>query len=132
MRTRLLRALSLFPVVLLLIVAGWQAIRIETHNQSPWIGGGFSMFSFVDNAIDRAIMVTETDDPTVSISVPADLAREAERMAAAPTDARATRFARELATRRGVAVTVEVWRPVWDADDLVVTAELLASGDHRP
>ena len=132
MRTRLVRTLSLLPIGLLLVVAGWQAIRIETHNQSPWIGGGFSMFSFVDNAIDRAVVATETDDPTVTVPVPADLTREAERLAAAPTDARAAQFARELAQRSGVAVTVEIWRPVWNADDLVVTAELLASGGHRP
>ena len=106
MGPRAVRALSLFPVVLLVVVAGWQAVRIETHNQSAWIGAGFSMFSFVDNAVHRPLVVTTTGDPAVPLDIPPDLEREAERLTAAPTVDRVTRFAEEMAQRQGEPVTV--------------------------
>ena len=60
------RAPTIIPAVLLLLVAGWQAIRIETHDQSPWAGGGFSMFAFVDGDQYRRIIAVDADEPTIS------------------------------------------------------------------
>ena len=67
-------------------------------------------------------------DPSVSVRVPERMSKEAERLLSAPTDDRARRFAEALATEAGEAVRVEVWRPTFDADELVVDAELIASG----
>lgn len=130
MRSAAVRVLSIFPAVLLVAVAAWQAVRIETHNQSPWTGAGFSMFSYVDSPGHRALVVTDADG--APLPIPPNLHREAERIRTAPTDDRVTRFAADVARREGREVTVEVWRPVFDADRLAVTAELLARGAASP
>ncbi|NIV57868.1 MAG: hypothetical protein GWN07_29145, partial [Actinobacteria bacterium] len=119
-RDRLLMAV---PATLLILVAGWQAVRVETHDQSPWAGGGFAMFSYVDAAAYRPLIAYPTDDPSDRVVVPADMARERDRLLAAPTNDRAAGFAATLSARVGVAVTVEVWRPLFVPDGLVVEAD---------
>ena len=125
------KALAILPAAVLVAVAGWQSIRVQTHDQSPWIGAGFSMFAYVDGGQYRPLIVVEVDDPAVSVSIPARLHREADRLKAAPTDDRATRFAQSIAAEAGRDVRVEVWRPLFDAESLVLSAELIASGSSR-
>ena len=125
------RALFVLPAVLLIFVAGWQAIRVETHDQSPWIGAGFAMFVYVDGAQYRPLVAVAADDPSVGIAVPPDLRREADRLKAAPTTDRAARFATALSAASGRPVRVEIWRPVWDAESLTLSAELIVTGRSR-
>ena len=123
------RMLAVVPAVLLITVAGWQAIRVETHDQSPWIGAGFSMFAYVDGAQYRPLVAVVADDDTgAAIPIPGDLRREADRLKAAPTDGRAEDFAVRLASSSGKSVRIEVWRPLFDAESLTVTAEVIAVG----
>lgn len=128
MRPLAQRASAIVPAVLLVVIAGWQAIRVETHNQSPWVGGGFSMFAYVDGDQYRPLVAVAADDPGTAIPIPSRLHREAERLKSAPTDDRAGEFAATLAVRAGRAVRVEVWRPVFDPSTSTLSAELLAEG----
>ena len=129
MHSQAQRVLRALPAVLLVVVAGWQAVRVETHDQSPWIGAGFSMFSYVDASAYRPLVVTAADDPTVTITVGDRWKRDVDRLLAAPSDERAARLAEALSSEVSRAVRVEVWRPLFDGDSLVVAAELIASGE---
>jgi hypothetical protein len=122
------RAPTVIPAAVLLLVAGWQAIRVETHDQSPWVGGGFSMFAYVDGDQYRPIVAVDADDPGTRLPIPSHLRREAERLKSAPTDDRAARFAALLSEGGSRRVRVEVWRPVFDAEGLSVRGEMLAAG----
>jgi len=122
------RAPTVIPAALLLVVAGWQAVRVETHHQSPWVGGGFSMFAYVDGDQYRPLVAVDADQPDVRLHIPSHLRREADRLKSAPTDDRARRFAALLADELSRRVRVEVWRPVLHESGLSVTAELLATG----
>jgi hypothetical protein len=128
MHSRAQRALTVLPAALLVAVAGWQAIRVQTHDQSPWIGAGFSMFSYVDASAYRPLVTVAAEDASIEIAIPDHLRKEAERLLSAPTDDRAARFARALASEAGRAVRVEIWRPVFDGETLVVDAVIIASG----
>lgn len=86
------------------------------------------MFSYVDSESYRPLVAVAADDPEVAISIPARLRREAERLVAAPTDDRAERFAVSLSVEAKRPVRVEVWRPVFEPESLVVDAELVAAG----
>lgn len=86
------------------------------------------MFSYVDGAPYRPLVVLAVDDPQLAIPIPGHLRREAERLKAAPTDHRAARFAAALAADAGRSVRVEIWRPIFDAESLTLTAELIAAG----
>ena len=125
---RLQRLLTVLPATLLVMVASWQAVRVQTHDQSPWIGAGYSMFSYVDASAYRPLVAVAVDDPSLVVGIPPDLRREADRLLAAPTDDRASRFASALASEVGRRVRVEIWRPLFDAETLTVSAELIASG----
>lgn len=106
-------------------------VRIQTHDQSPWLGGGFSMFAYVDGEQYRPLVAFAADEPNVRLRIPHELGREAERLKAAPTEDRAARFARALAGDSGRTVVVEVWRPVFDAPSLTLSAELIARGSSE-
>lgn len=47
----------LFPAVLV-IVAGVQRYRVSTVDQSAWLGGGFAMFSTIDQHQTRFVWIT--------------------------------------------------------------------------
>ena len=132
MRSSFIRTLPILPVVLLVGVAAWQAVRVETHNQSPWIGGGFAMFSYTDNSVHRPLVMSLPDGARVLFHVPPELDRRANRLRAAPTDDRVRQFAADLSAWMGMRVEVEVWRPVFDADRLELTAQLLARSSAEP
>ena len=86
------------------------------------------MFSYVDGAPYRPLVVLAVNDPQVAVSIPGYLRDEAERLKAAPTNDRAARFAAALAADAGRSVRVEIWRPLFDAESLTLTAELIAAG----
>ncbi len=128
MQPKVLRALAILPAALLVAIAGWQVVRIQTHDQSAWLGAGFSMFVYVDGAQYRPLVAISQDEAAVRIPIPRDLLDEAERLKAAPTHQRAARFAASLAEGAGRPVRVEVWRPLFDAETLTLTAQLIAFG----
>ena len=97
MQPKVLRALAILPAALLVAIAGWQVVRIQTHDQSAWLGAGFSMFVYVDGAQYRPLVAISQDEAAVRIPIPRDLLDEAERLKAAPTHQRAARFAASLA-----------------------------------
>ena len=90
------------------------------------------MFTTVDSGAHRTLIIEPTDQPGTVLSLPEDLRGVADRLVAAPTDESADVLAAELAGRRGVGVTVEVWRPVFDAGELRVDGELIARGSAPP
>ena len=85
------------------------------------------MFSYVDASAYRPLVVTAAEDPAVTIAVGDHWKRDVDRLLAAPTDQRAARFAAALAAEASRSVRVEVWRPRFDGESLVVDAELIAS-----
>jgi hypothetical protein len=92
-RDRLLRVAA--PAVLALI-ACLQLYLADTHNLSPWKGGGFSMFSAVDRP-DRRIVrgYLDTREGRVAIPVPDSDLRRKVRVMASP--GRVSRLAQTVA-----------------------------------
>jgi hypothetical protein len=77
---------------------------------SPWLGGGFGMFSTVDARDVRVLRLEPGGEREVAL--PRAFDDEADRAATLPTDARLRALARAVAERpgnAGAALRVEVW-----------------------
>ncbi len=127
-RDRVLRWTA--PAILLLIAAA-QAYQVRVHDLTPWKGGGFGMFSTVDNPrrrIVRCYLVGE-DGRETPLRIPARFERLTWEVRSIPTPERLSSLANELAAdfnqsvaKEGGAVRarylrVEVWRVVFDSRD---------------
>lgn len=89
---------------LLVGVAGLHTYLAEAHNQTPWEGGGFGMFSTVDKRQARFVrcsLLTSRD--TARVRLPDHLYRYVERLRARPTEARVESLAQYLADATWVA-----------------------------
>ena len=103
------------PVVLLVVVAFHQLAATVYGDLSPWLGGGFGMFSTLDTPGNRVLSI-HLLEPGIrrELLIPEALDDEAERALAFPTRRRLTTLAPHLAEsfRRPTteAVQLTVWR----------------------
>jgi len=130
--------LRYLPPVLLVVVALHQAILVETRELTPWLGGGFGMFSTTDGPGDRIVrvvailLVGERD-----VRIPSTLEDRTYRARALPEDRRLRNLARDVAHLEPVgrlsprAIRVEVWNITFDRETLAPSVERLRTYVHR-
>jgi hypothetical protein len=95
---------------LLAAIAVEHFVLVACCHLHPWLGGGFGMFSTVDER--RLVAIAVTPQGETRIALPSALDDAADRAEALPTGARLRAIAEDLATDPppGVrAVRVEVW-----------------------
>jgi hypothetical protein len=114
---------------LLVAVAAVQAWTVRTTGLSPWLGGGFGMFSTTDSWARRHLHAWAVS-PGVRREL--DVAPEVDPLARAalaePTAARLRRLAVRLAAGAPADVTVveiQVWAPRFDPETLAPSSVLL-------
>ena len=80
------------PTLVLTMMAVWQSIRTEVHDQIPWVGAGFGMFATVDG-FDRAVFAGDPATgrlqplPPEVVELAQSVARAPRRSAVARVDA---------------------------------------------
>jgi hypothetical protein len=88
------------PALLLMGVALVQALLVRKAGLSPWKGGGFGMFSTLDEGPRRRVrIVVEAPGRSEELEAPPSLRDLAARAATLPTTARLDRLARAVAAR---------------------------------
>ena len=131
--SRLLLAVRRFlPVLILLVVAGWQMYRVQVDDLSPWKGGGFGMYStvhFDDYQIWVEWRVPGRPASFVNMSRPATPESRAMALQALlfPNEESLAEFKKTLPLFAG---KIEVWRPYLDPETLEYTRELIAEYDE--
>lgn len=91
---------------------------MATHlGLSPWLGGGFGMFSTLDSPAERALLIVVGDAFVQrEMTIPPGLEDASYRAIALPTNARLERLANQVAARYRTQgeefqwVEVQVWR----------------------
>ncbi len=115
------RITTYLPVAILIAFALAQIDRAYRHDESPWNGSGFGMFSTNDHGAFRTVQVTAiADDGERRVRIPAELRRLHLRARDHPTHARLMRLALALEDQApgASALRIEVWRALFDPDDL--------------
>ncbi len=120
------------PVAILLAVALHQLARARAEALSPWLGGGFGMFSTTDVGSRRHLHAfVLRPGLRREVEPPPALDDRIERALAHPSERRLRALARALARvptpDHGPprAVRIEVWRKRFDPDTLAPRSEIL-------
>ena len=91
------RWLRAAPVLVLLVAIAAQAILMTTVNADRQSGSGFAMFSSVDFAGSRSVVVEAAfGDDLIEAQVPAQLASDVDDLLRSPTNDKATELAERL------------------------------------
>ena len=120
---------------ILLIIAALQVYQVRVHDLTPWKGGGFGMFSTVDNPRRRIVrcLLIGDDGRETPLKIPARLERLTWEVRAIPTADRLSELAHEVAAEfnqsvaqagaqvRARHVRAEVWRVAFDSRDHTLT-----------
>jgi hypothetical protein len=124
--------LSLAPVLLLVAVACHQLWRVHADGMSPWLGGGFGMFSTLDGWSHRHLRgYVVRGGVRREVEVPRELGAEVKRALALPDERRLHRLAERFAALPSPdegpleAVDVLVFRLRVDAETLQPSGELV-------
>lgn len=116
------------PVVLLLALCLLQLVLVREAGLSPWKGGGFGMFSTLDNSNFRTVRVIAVEGGR---DVPVTLPPGTERLRRAIRILPLHRWLAELAADAlraapdAQAVRIEVWRIAFDPHGLRPSQHLL-------
>jgi hypothetical protein len=120
------------PSVLLVATALCQVMLAATVDLSPWLGGGFGMFSTTDDGVNRDLRVVLTRaGHEEERTIPPTLADLAQRARVLPSPARLRALAQALAReyrregQRFATLRVEVWRTTFDAERLTPRTQQL-------
>jgi hypothetical protein len=112
-----MRVSPVIPAAILVTVGVVQVWLARTVDLTAWKGGGFGMFSTLDDGPRRYVRIyLDSEGRSEEIEVPASLQDPAARLATLPSPSRLARFteaviAREHRQGRPVSrVRVEVWR----------------------
>jgi hypothetical protein len=126
------RRLDLLPRLLLLAVAALQLGLVQTAGLTPWLGGGFGMFSTTRVDGHRHVHVFQLRPGLErEIAVPPELRDRERRVRALPSRANLEALGRALATAPSpdhgpaIAMRVQVWETRYAASTLVPSGHLL-------
>jgi len=120
------RVLPCLPIVLLVAIAFCQLILVFTVDLSPWLGGGFGMFSTMDDGVNRhlRVFVTRAEGKEQEQEIPETLTDLAHRVRVLPSPWRLQEFAKTLVReysnegRQFSRLRVEVWKTMFEPRSL--------------
>ena len=126
------RSWAALPAVLLAVVAAMQIVLTQVQMLSPWKGGGFGMFSTLDERPFRYVrMFVRAPERSEELAVPPSLEELAASAEILPSDLQLERLARAVVARehrRGQPadeVRLEVWRVEFAVGSLTPRDHLL-------
>ena len=136
-RRHFYRRAALAPL-LLCLVASVHLVRVWTCRQTPWKGGGFGMFSTIDDESARFLRCyLVTDQGDLPLALPPALDKAAAELRAAPTERKLDDLARRLADqnwrRRDERLANEI-AAIQQRSGLAISADVLrasAAGAER-
>lgn len=125
------------PVLILAVVATVQVGLAKSAGLSAWKGGGFGMFSTIDDAPHRRVrVVVEAPDRSEEVALAPSIELDAVKATTLPTDRLLRRLAEAVAARESryqrpvTRVRVTIWRHDVARDSLRFTPVVLRDFTH--
>jgi hypothetical protein len=132
------RSWAALPAVLLAVVAATQIVLTQVQMLSPWKGGGFGMFSTLDERPFRYVrMFVRAPERSEELAVPASLEELAASAEILPSNLQLERLARAVVAREHARgrpadeVRIDVWRVEFAAGSLAPRDHLLRRYEFR-
>ena len=136
-----MRWLALLTVALFIALAASHWYLVSTWGLSPWLGGGFGMFSTTDAPSRRTLRVEaiRADGSRHELLLPQQLVDAGRRVRALPSPGQATRLGAAIDVWLGgldcygdgschyAAYAFEVWRVGFDPETLLPAGQRIAT-----
>ena len=131
--------LHYLPIIIFVMISALHFYWVHQANLSPWLGGGYGMFSTTDYGPSRYIKVYALQHEIIQeeIEIPPNLAMQARKMRGLPHDKNVLAFAMAIANyletnQHGYPVIrVEVWTSQYDVETLNRTYLKLNAFDYK-
>ena len=138
---RAMHWLAWLPVALFIALAASHWYLVNTRGLSPWLGGGFGMFSTTDAPSRRALRIEaiRADGSRHELRLPQHLVDEGRRVRALPSPGQAARLGAAIdawlgkldcdgdGSCRYAAYAFEVWRVGFDPETLLPAGQRIAT-----
>jgi len=120
------------PTLLLVVIAVSQLLLANFFNLSPWLGGGYGMFSTTDVGSNRHIHIYAKSEGIIKeLIYPKELSDLALRTKSFPTDRNLNKFTRTIAQieddRSINSIEVQVWKSQYKSKTLHPSSKMLKS-----
>lgn len=126
------KGLIYLPTILLALIALNQIVLANFFNLSPWLGGGYGMFSTTDVGRNRHIHIYASS-PGIKkeLIYPDDLKDKVLRIKSFPTDRNLLELAQKIADieddRSLESIEIKVWKSQFETNSLKPSSYLLKS-----
>jgi len=126
------KAIFYLPTIVLVAIAINQLILANFFNLSPWLGGGYGMFSTTDVGSNRHIHIyAKSEGIKKELIYPVDLKDQVLRTKSFPTDTNLRRLARRISEIEDdsalKSIEVQVWKSQYKSKTLHPSSKMLKS-----
>ncbi len=127
------------PIILFVMIAGHHFYLVQHAHLSPWLGGGYGMFSTTDYGPSRYIRIYALRDNIIQekIEIPPELSRLARKVRGLPDSKNVLSLALAIENYLNAnqhmypEIRVEVWASRYDAITLYPTYQKLNEMDYK-
>ena len=131
--------LSYLPILLFLLISGHHFYLVHKHQLSPWLGGGYGMFSTTDYGPSRFIKVFTLNKKIIQeeIEVPEHLSQLSKQVRSLPNNTNIKNFAIKLENyltinhHSAAFIRVEIWKTNYDSETLKPSYQKLNTLDYK-
>jgi len=130
------KAIFYLPTIVLVAIAINQLILANFFNLSPWLGGGYGMFSTTDVGSNRHIHIyAKSEGIKKELIYPRDLKDIVIRTKSFPTDTNLRRLARRISEIEDDSsinsIEVQVWKSHYKSKTLYPSSKILRSYEFK-
>jgi len=131
--------LSYLPILLFLLISGHHFYLVHNHQLSPWLGGGYGMFSTTDYGPSRFIKVVTLNNDIIQeeIEIPEHLSQLSKQVRSLPDNKNITNLAIKLENYLAINqhsapfIRVEIWKTDYDSETLKPSYQKLNALDYK-
>jgi len=131
---------SYLPILLFIVIVLHHYYLVRFENLSPWLGGGYGMFSTTDYGPSRYIKAYGLKDNIIKeeIKIPLKHSKVARKLRSLPSTSNLQDLALDIddylkSTQHSYPhIRIEVWSSHYDKKSLIPTFNLLNVINHKP
>ena len=130
---------SYLPILFFILIAGYHFYLVHNHHLSPWLGGGYGMFSTTDYGPSRFIKIFALKNNIIQeqIEIPEQLSQLSKQVRSLPDNKNIQKLAIEVENYLAFnqhtfpTIRIEIWVTHYDSETLKPTYQKLNTIDYQ-
>ena len=130
---------SYLPILFFFLIAGHHFYLVHNYHLSPWLGGGYGMFSTTDYGPSRFIKIFVLKDNIIQeeVEIPEHLSELSQQVRSLPNNKNIQKLAVELEDYLAFnqhtfpVIRVEIWKTLYDSETLKPSYQKLNTIEYK-